>query len=113
MPVASIGRPSSVISNHASCPNTVLGILKTTLAGARHAFAYGKYAAHLAAFADRFNRRFDLHTLVVPLIVAAARCKPPSEQVSDGMHSDGRIELRDASVDRRVEDTLVSRKCRS
>jgi hypothetical protein len=60
--------------------NTVLGNLKTTLAGAHHAFNYRKYAAHyLAAFAYRFNRRFDLHTLVVRLIVAVARCKPHSE----------------------------------
>lgn len=28
-----------------------------------------------------FNRRFDLHTLVVRLSVAVARCKPRSEQV--------------------------------
>jgi hypothetical protein len=62
--------------------NTVLGNLKTTLAGAHHAFNYGKYAAHyLAGFAYRFNRRFDLHTLVVRLIVAVARCKPRCEQV--------------------------------
>jgi len=62
--------------------NTVLGNLKRTLAGAHHAFDYRKYAAHyLAAFAYRFNRRFDLHTLVVRLIVAVARCKPRSEQV--------------------------------
>jgi hypothetical protein len=62
--------------------NTVLGNLKRTLAGARHAFTYRKYAAHsLAAFAYRFNRRFDLHTLVVRLIVAVARCKPRPEQV--------------------------------
>lgn len=62
--------------------NTVLGNLKTTLAGAYHAFNYRKYAAHyLAAFAYRFNRRFELHTLVVRLIVAVARCKPRSEQV--------------------------------
>ena len=34
--------------------NTVLGNLKTTLAGAHHAFDYGKSAAHyLAAFAYR------------------------------------------------------------
>ena len=62
--------------------NTVLGNLKTTLAGAHHAFNYRKYAAHyLAAFAYRFNRRFDLHTLVVRLIVAVARCEPRSERV--------------------------------
>ena len=62
--------------------NTVLGNLKTTLAGSHHAFNYRKYASHyLAAFAYRFNRRFDLHTLVVRLIVAVARCKPRSEQL--------------------------------
>jgi transposase-like protein len=62
--------------------NTVLGNLKTTLAGAHHAFNYRKYAAHyLAAFAYRFNRRFDLHTLVVRLIIAVARGRPRSEQV--------------------------------
>ena len=61
--------------------NTVLGNLKTTLAGAHHAFDYGRYAAHyLAAFAYRFDRRFDLHALVVHLIIAVARCKPRSEQ---------------------------------
>ena len=61
--------------------NTVLGNLKTTLAGAHHAFNYRKYAGHsLAAIAYRFNRRFDLHTLVVRLISAVARCQPHSEQ---------------------------------
>ncbi len=38
--------------------NTVLGNLKTTLAGAFHALNYRKYAEHyLAGFAYRFNRR--------------------------------------------------------
>ncbi len=57
--------------------NTVLGNLKTTLAGAYHALKYRKYAAHyLAAFAYRFNRRFDLRELVSRLIVDVARCAP-------------------------------------
>ena len=48
----------------------VLGNLKTTLAGAYHSLKYRKYAAHyLAAFAYRFNRRFDLRDLVSCLIV--------------------------------------------
>lgn len=42
----------------------MLGNLKTTLAGAFHALNYSKYAAgYLAAFAYRFNRRFDLRGL--------------------------------------------------
>ena len=57
--------------------NTVLGNLKTTLAGAYHALNYRKYAAnYLAAFAYRFNRRFDLRGLVARLIVDVARAKP-------------------------------------
>lgn len=55
--------------------NTVLGNLKTSLTGSYHAFAFRKYAArYLAAFAYRFNRRFDLRTLHERLLVAAARC---------------------------------------
>ena len=62
--------------------NTVLGNLKTTLAGAYHSLKYSKYAAHyLAAFAYRFNRRFDLRGLVARLIVDVARCAPLKESV--------------------------------
>lgn len=57
--------------------NTVLGNLKTSLSGSYHAFDFRKYAArYLAAFAYRFNRRFDLRTLHMRLIVAAAHCGP-------------------------------------
>ena len=60
----------------------VLGNLKTTLAGAFHSLKYAKYAEHyLAAFAYRFNRRFDLRTLVARLIVDVARCGPVKEKV--------------------------------
>jgi transposase-like protein len=49
--------------------NTVLANLKTMLSGAYKAFKYRKYAnRYLAAFAYRFNRRFDLASLVVRLI---------------------------------------------
>lgn len=62
--------------------NTVLGNLKTTLAGAFHSMNYRKYAAgYLAAFAYRFNRRFDLRGLVARLIVDVARTKPAKESV--------------------------------
>lgn len=57
--------------------NTVLGNLKTRLSGSYHAFAFGQYAArYLAAFAYRFNRRFDLATLPARLLVAAVHCPP-------------------------------------
>lgn len=62
--------------------NTMLGNLKTTLAGAFHSLNYRKYAQHyLAAFAYRFNRRFDLRGLVTRLIVDVARGKPAQERV--------------------------------
>lgn len=57
--------------------NTMLGNLKTTLAGAFHALNYRKYGGHyLAAFAYRFNRRFDLRGLLANLVVDVARTKP-------------------------------------
>ena len=62
--------------------NIVLGNLKTALAGAYHSLKYRKYADHyLAAFAYRFNRRFDLRGLVSRPIVGVARCAPIREQV--------------------------------
>jgi transposase-like protein len=62
--------------------NTVLGNLKTTLSGAFHSLKYRKYAAnYLAAFAYRFNRRFDLRALVASLIVDIARCGPATQRV--------------------------------
>jgi hypothetical protein len=62
--------------------NTVLGNLKTTLSGAFHALKCRKYGQTcLAAFAYRFNRRFDLRGLVATLIVYVARCKPVSGKV--------------------------------
>lgn len=62
--------------------NTVLGNLKTTLSGAHHAMKDRKYAEHyLAAFAYRFNRRFDLRGLVARLVVDVARSKPVAEKV--------------------------------
>jgi hypothetical protein len=54
--------------------NTMLGNLKTTLAGAFKALKFRKYAqTYLAAFAYRFNQRFDLRSLVATLIVDVAR----------------------------------------
>ena len=69
--------------------NTVLGNLKTTLSGAFHAFKYPKYAgSYLAAFAYRFNRRFDLRRLMARLIIDVSRCKPRSQRVVRGNAED-------------------------
>jgi hypothetical protein len=60
--------------------NTILGNLKTSLGGSYHAFDFAKYAArYLAAFAYRFNRRFQLDTLPKRLLVAAIAIGPRSD----------------------------------
>jgi len=59
--------------------NTVLGNLKTSLGGAYHAFDFAKYGIrYLGAFVYRFNRRFQLETLTMRLVVAATCCGPRS-----------------------------------
>ena len=69
----------------------MLGNLKTTLAGAFHALKYRKYADHyLAAFAYRFNRRFDLRGLVAALIMDVVRTNPIKER-SVRTHAEARF----------------------
>lgn len=51
--------------------NTILGNLKTTIAGTCHAFAFDKYAGrYLAEVQYRFNRRFDLRSMFGRLLHA-------------------------------------------
>lgn len=62
--------------------NTVLGNLKTALSGTYHAFNFSKYPhRYLAEAQYRFNRRFDLSTILVRLIRAAVTTKPQPERV--------------------------------
>jgi len=57
--------------------NTVLGNLKTSFGGAYHAFDFAKYGTrYLAAFAYRFNRRFQLEALPLRLLIAASTIGP-------------------------------------
>ena len=57
--------------------NTVLGNLKTRFGGAYHAFDFSKHdLRYLAAFVYRFNRRFNLETLPMRLLAAAANISP-------------------------------------
>lgn len=57
--------------------NTVLGNLKTAFAGTYHAFNFRKYATHyLAEVQYRFNRRFDLASILKRLVRAAAIAAP-------------------------------------
>ena len=57
--------------------NTMLGNLKTSLAGTYHSFDHTKYAhRYLAEFAYRFNRRFDLPSMLPRLLRAAVTTRP-------------------------------------
>jgi len=52
--------------------NTILGNLKTAISGTYHAFNFEKYAyRYLGEYQYRFNRRFDLASLLPRLITAA------------------------------------------
>ena len=60
--------------------NTVLGNVKTALAGTYHAFNFRKYAhRYLAECQYRFNRRFDLKALLPRMVRAAATTGPRTE----------------------------------
>jgi ISXO2-like transposase domain/Transposase zinc-ribbon domain len=57
--------------------NTVLSNLKTGLAGTYHAFNFAKYAhRYLGEFQYRFNRRFDLSSILRRLVRAACVTVP-------------------------------------
>jgi ribosomal protein L37AE/L43A len=57
--------------------NTVLGNLKNAIAGTYHAIDFAKYAhRYLAAAQYRFNRRFNLSSILVRLLHAAATTVP-------------------------------------
>lgn len=57
--------------------NTVLGNLKTALAGTYHAFGFDKYAhRYLGQVQYLFNRRFDLRSILLRLARAACSAKP-------------------------------------
>jgi ribosomal protein L37AE/L43A len=57
--------------------NTVLSNLKTAMAGTYHAVKFAKYAhRYLAEVQYRFNRRFDLSTILRRLVRVAAGTEP-------------------------------------
>ena len=57
--------------------NTLLGNLKTAITGTYHAIKFQKYAQRYLAEAQyRFNRRFDLKSILPRLLRAAVKTKP-------------------------------------
>jgi len=62
--------------------DTVLSNLKTALCGTYHAFDFVKYApCYLAEAQYRFNRRFDLRSILRRLVRAAAVTSPCPAQL--------------------------------
>lgn len=60
--------------------NTVLGNLKTALTGTYHAVKFHKYAArYLGEVQYRFNRRYNLNSILSRLLKAAATTLPHRE----------------------------------
>ena len=61
--------------------NIMLGNLKNALSGTYHAFKFAKYAArYLADFQYRFNRRYNLRSILPRLLRAAATTRPWTER---------------------------------
>jgi len=62
--------------------NTLLSNLKTAISGTYHAFKFAKYVhRYLAEVQYRFNRRFDLSSILVRLVRVAAITGPRPESV--------------------------------
>jgi hypothetical protein len=71
------GGAASVKLPQLKAVNTVLSNLKTALSGTYHAFNFAKYAhRYLAELQYRFNRRFNLATILARLVRAAAVTTP-------------------------------------
>lgn len=61
--------------------NTIIGNLKTAISGTYHAFDFEKYAhRYLGEYQYRFNRRFDLASLLPRMVTAAARTGKRTER---------------------------------
>ena len=76
-PTVTGGGAASVKLPQFQAVNTVLGNLKTALAGTYHAFGFAKYAhRYLAQVQYLFNRRFNLRTILTRLARAACTTRP-------------------------------------
>ena len=75
------GHRASVLLPQFAAVNTLLGNLKTAIAGTYHAFAFAKYAhRYLAEFQYRFNRRYNMAHMLPRLLTALARAPASPER---------------------------------
>ena len=78
--VVGSGRQAVVTHPEFRRVNTVLSNLKTAISGTYHHFNFAKYAdRYLAEVQYRFNRRFDLKSILVRLVRAAVLTRPRPE----------------------------------
>jgi hypothetical protein len=83
--VVGSGRQSVVTHPEFRRVNTVLSNLKTAISGTYHHFNFAKYAdRYLAEVQYRFNRRFDLKSILVRLVRAAVLTRPRPEPDQTG-----------------------------
>ena len=76
------GGPASVKLETFRVVNTLLGNLKTAFSGTYHAFDFAKYThRYLAEVQYRFNRRFDLSSILARLLRASAITSPHPERI--------------------------------
>lgn len=61
--------------------NTILGNVKNSLKGTYHSFSKKHVPRYLAEFQYRFNRRFDLPSLIPRLVFIAVRTPPMPERL--------------------------------
>jgi ribosomal protein L37AE/L43A len=80
-PTVTGGSAASVKLPQFKAVNTLLGNLKTAFSGTYHAFDFVKYAhRYLAEAQYRFNRRFNLGSILVRLLRAASTTTPRPAQ---------------------------------
>jgi hypothetical protein len=76
------GGKASVDKPEFKAIDTLLGNLKTAITGTYHAFDFAKYAhRYLGEFQFRFNRRFDMRTILHRLARSMLRARPTPEPV--------------------------------
>lgn len=76
------GGRASVALPQFTAVNTLLSNLKTAISGTYHAFKFAKYAhRYLAELQFRFNRRFDMKTILHRLLSALVAAPPCNERL--------------------------------
>ena len=76
VPIVTGGGPESMKHEEFTWVDTMIGNVKNAVAGVYHAIRHKHLPRYLAEYCYRFNRRFDLETLMPRLGRAAARTPP-------------------------------------